>query len=117
MKDGLETMIEERGESLSGGQKQKIAISRALLSNPKIMVFDEATSALDAFSEREVMEQVNKLREGRTVLLITHRLSSVRNTDMILVMYEGRIVEHGTHEQLLEHNGLYARMYKEQESL
>ena len=117
MKDGLDTMIEERGESLSGGQKQKIAISRALLSNPKIMVFDEATSALDAFSEREVMEQVNKLREGRTVLLITHRLSSVRNTDMILVMYEGRIVEHGTHEQLLEHNGLYARMYKEQESL
>jgi subfamily B ATP-binding cassette protein HlyB/CyaB len=116
MKDGLDTMVEERGGSLSGGQRQKIAISRALLTNPKIMVFDEATSALDAISEKDVMQQINRVREGRTVLLITHRLSSVRNTDMILVMFDGKIVEHGTHETLMEQNGLYANMYRQQES-
>lgn len=115
MKKGYDTIIGERGDSLSGGQRQKLAISRALLLNPKILILDEATSALDALSEREVMTHVQKLRGSRTILMIAHRLSTVRNTDVILVMKDGHIVEHGNHAELLQKNGLYAQMYREQE--
>lgn len=115
MKKGYDTVIGERGDSLSGGQRQKIAISRALLLNPKILILDEATSALDALSERDVMSHIQKLRGSRTILMIAHRLSTVRNTDVILVMHDGHIVEHGSHAELLEKNGLYAQMYREQE--
>lgn len=115
MKQGYDTQIGERGDSLSGGQRQKLAISRAMILNPRILIFDEATSALDALSEREVLTHVERVRQGRTVLMIAHRLSTVRKADMILVMQDGRIAEHGTHEQLLRANGIYARMYHEQE--
>lgn len=117
MKKGYDTIIGERGDSLSGGQRQKIAISRALLLNPKILILDEATSALDALSEREVMSHVQRLRGSRTILMIAHRLSTVRNTDVILVMREGHIVEYGNHSELLQKNGLYAQMYREQEGM
>mgnify|MGYP002672318518 FL=1 len=117
MKKGYDTIIGERGDSLSGGQRQKLAISRALLLNPKILILDEATSALDALSEREVMSHVQKLRGSRTILMIAHRLSTVRNTDVILVMREGKIVEYGNHDDLVQKNGLYAQMYREQEGM
>lgn len=117
MKKGYDTIIGERGDSLSGGQRQKLAISRALLLNPKILILDEATSALDALSEREVMTHVQRLRGSRTILMIAHRLSTVRNTDVILVMKDGHIVEHGNHAELLQKNGLYAQMYREQEGM
>lgn len=115
MKQGYDTPIGERGDSLSGGQRQKIAISRAMILNPRIVIFDEATSALDALSEREVLSHINRVRQGRTVLMIAHRLSTVRNADMILVMKDGVIVEHGTHQQLLAQKGMYAAMYYQQE--
>ncbi|MDO4177809.1 MAG: type I secretion system permease/ATPase [Phascolarctobacterium sp.] len=115
MKNGFDTLVGERGDSLSGGQRQKLAISRALLLDPRILIFDEATSALDALSEKEVLAQINRVRVGRTVLMIAHRLSAVRKADMILVMKDGHIVEHGNHQALLEKNGLYAQMYHEQE--
>lgn len=115
MKQGYDTVIGERGDSLSGGQRQKIAISRAMILNPRILIFDEATSALDALSEKEVMSHIERVRQGRTVLMIAHRLSTVRRADMILVMKEGSIVEYGNHEQLLQRNGIYATMYREQE--
>ena len=117
MKKGYDTIIGERGDSLSGGQRQKLAISRALLLNPKILILDEATSALDALSEREVMSHVQKLRGSRTILMIAHRLSTVRNADVILVMRDGHIIEYGNHNELLQQNGLYTQMYREQEGL
>ena len=115
MKAGYDTVIGERGDSLSGGQRQKIAISRAMLVNPRILIFDEATSALDALSEKEVLEAIQKVRKNRTVLMIAHRLAAVQKADVILVMNQGRIVEYGNHEQLMKRNGMYATMYREQE--
>lgn len=115
MKAGYDTIIGERGDSLSGGQRQKIAISRAMLVNPRILIFDEATSALDALSEKEVLEAIQKVRKNRTVLMIAHRLAAVQKADVILVMNQGRIVEYGNHEQLMKRNGMYATMYREQE--
>ena len=115
LKDGYNTVIGERGDSLSGGQRQKIAIARALLMDPKILVFDEATSALDALSEKEVLNTILRIRQNRTLLMISHRLASVRNADIILVMSNGRVVEYGTHEQLMDKKGLYRFMYEQQE--
>ena len=115
MKAGYDTIIGERGDSLSGGQRQKIAISRAMLVNPRILIFDEATSALDALSEKEVLEAIQKVRKNRTVLMIAHRLAAVQKADVILVMNNGMIVEYGNHEQLMKRNGMYATMYREQE--
>lgn len=115
MKAGYDTVIGERGDSLSGGQRQKIAISRAMLVNPRILIFDEATSALDALSEKDVLEAIQKVRQGRTVLMIAHRLASVQKADVILVMNKGSIVEYGSHAQLMQLNGMYATMYREQE--
>lgn len=115
MKAGYDTIIGERGDSLSGGQRQKIAISRAMLVNPRILIFDEATSALDALSEKDVLDAIQKVRKGRTVLMIAHRLAAVQKADVILVMHKGSIVEYGTHAQLMQRNGMYATMYREQE--
>ncbi len=115
MKAGYDTLIGERGDSLSGGQRQKIAISRAMLANPRILIFDEATSALDALSEKEVLDAIQKVRKNRTVLMIAHRLAAVQKADVILVMNKGMIVEYGNHAQLMERNGMYATMYREQE--
>jgi ATP-binding cassette subfamily B (MDR/TAP) protein 8 len=111
---GYHTKVGERGLSLSGGQRQRIAIARAILKDPSILILDEATSALDNESERLVNESLDKLMRGRTVLVIAHRLSTIRNADQIAVMNEGRIVEKGSHEQLLKSRGFYWNLWRQQ---
>lgn len=112
--DGLDTMIGENGVMLSGGQRQRIAIARALLKQSPILILDEATSALDTESERKIQSALDELLKNRTSLVIAHRLSTIENADLILVMDGGRIVERGTHQQLLAQNGYYANLYKMQ---
>jgi ATP-binding cassette subfamily B protein len=107
---GYGTLIGERGVTLSGGQRQRLAIARAILKDAPILLLDEATSALDAESERKVQEALDRLMEGRTTLVIAHRLATVRSADRILVMDHGQIVEEGTHETLFARSGLYARL-------
>lgn len=111
MPDGYDTVIGELGSRLSGGQRQRLAIARAMLRNPPIMLLDEATSALDTESERLVQAALNELMKGRTVFAIAHRLSTVINSDLILVMDQGRIAESGRHEELLGRGGLYKKLY------
>jgi ATP-binding cassette subfamily B protein len=106
-----DTVVGERGLKLSGGEKQRIAIARAFLKNPPIMIFDEATSALDTRAERAIQSELDRIAEGRTTLVIAHRLSTVVNADEIIVMDKGRIVERGRHEALLERDGLYAQLW------
>lgn len=108
---GYDTQVGERGSSLSGGQKQRIAIARALITNPRILIFDEATSALDYESEKIIKDNLDIITRGRTTLFIAHRLSTIQNCDVIVCFDEGRIVEVGTHEQLLQHNGYYKKLY------
>jgi ATP-binding cassette subfamily B protein len=108
---GYETMVGERGLKLSGGEKQRVAIARALLKNPRILIFDEATSALDSRSEKAIQAELERISQGRTTLVIAHRLSTVMDADQILVLSHGRIVERGTHAQLVELQGEYARMW------
>jgi ATP-binding cassette, subfamily B, bacterial MsbA len=109
--DGYQTLLGERGTRLSGGQRQRIAIARALLRDPPILILDEATSALDAESERLVQEAIDRLMAHRTVLVIAHRLATVRHADLIVVLADGQIVERGTHDQLFAAGGLYRRLY------
>ncbi len=110
-----ETMVGERGLKLSGGEKQRVAIARALLKNPRILIFDEATSALDSRSEKAIQAELERISVGRTTLVIAHRLSTVMDADQILVLSHGRIVERGTHRELLAASGEYARMWSLQQ--
>lgn len=108
LREGYNTMVGEQGACLSGGQRQRIAIARALVNNPRILIFDEATSALDYESEHIIMQNMQQICHGRTVIIIAHRLSTVRNADRIIVMEKGHIVERGKHSELLENkDGLY----------
>jgi len=112
--DGYESLVGERGVKLSGGQRQRIAIARALLADPRLLILDEATSSLDAESEGLVQEALKRLMKGRTTIVIAHRLSTVIDADRLLVVAAGRVVEQGTHSDLIESDGLYAKLYAKQ---
>ena len=110
--NGLDTAVGPRGSALSGGQRQRVAIARALLRNTPILLLDEATSALDAQSEAVVQAALERLSQGRTTLVIAHRLSTIRSADQIVVMDAGKVVEEGTHDNLLARDGTYASLHK-----
>jgi subfamily B ATP-binding cassette protein HlyB/CyaB len=113
--EGYDTMVGEHGATLSGGQRQRIAIARALITNPRILIFDEATSALDYESERIIQNNMKSICKGRTVLIIAHRLSAVRDANRIVVIDRGQIVEQGSHAELLTHEaGHYSRLHRMQ---
>jgi len=112
--DGYDTVVGERGYRLSGGEKQRLALARVILKDPRILVLDEATSSLDSHSEALIQEALKRVMAGRTSIVIAHRLSTIIAADMILVLDHGRIVERGTHTSLLAQNGLYAGLYETQ---
>ncbi len=114
MQDGFDTYVGERGALLSGGQKQRISIARIFLKNPPILILDEATSALDSVTESHIQKAFDELSEGRTTLMIAHRLATIRNADRIVVIEDGRIQEEGTQQELLAADGEFAKLYKVQ---
>jgi subfamily B ATP-binding cassette protein HlyB/CyaB len=115
--EGYDTIVGERGGSLSGGQRQRIAIARALVMNPRILILDEATSALDYESERVIQQSMREIARGRTVIIIAHRLSTVRSASRIVTIERGRVVEDGTHDQLINTGGRYASLHRLQAGL
>ncbi len=112
MPEGFNSNVGERGVCLSGGQKQRISIARMFLKDPPILILDEATSALDTVTEAKIQSALHTLSKGRTTLTIAHRLSTIRNASRILVIQEGKIVESGTHQELLHKNGAYQKLYQ-----
>jgi ATP-binding cassette subfamily B protein len=114
MPEGFDTVVGERGYRMSGGEKQRLAIARVVLKDPRILILDEATSSLDTTSERLVQEALRPLMRGRTTIAIAHRLSTILSADVIFVMDRGTLVEQGTHQELLERGGLYAQLYEQQ---
>ena len=112
--NGLDTVIGERGLTLSGGQKQRAAIARAILRNPRILILDDALSSVDTLTEEKILNGLADVMRNRTTILISHRVSTVQNADRIVVLSHGRVVETGTHRELLERGGYYAELYQKQ---
>jgi len=108
------TIVGERGITLSGGQKQRSAIARAIIRNPRILVLDDALSSVDTYTEEKILNHLRQIMRGRTTIFISHRVSTVRNADRIAVLHQGRIVELGTHEELIARNGYYTELYNKQ---
>ena len=115
--EGLDTPLTEQGANLSGGQRQRLALARALLHDSPVYIFDEATSNIDVESENDIMAEIHQLAREKTVILISHRLANVTGADDIYVVEKGRVVEHGTHYELLEKRGAYAALWNAQQSL
>ena len=115
MTDGFDTIIGERGVSLSGGQKQRMAMSRALIMNPEILILDDSLSAVDAKTEHLILENLKEERSGKTTIITAHRLSAIVHADLIIVMDNGKIIERGTHDQLIAQNGWYKETYNTQQ--
>ena len=111
----METMVGERGVTLSGGQKQRISIARALIKDPTIVIFDDCLSAVDARTEKRILTNLYEYLDNKTAIIITHRIFSLFNFDKIIVLHDGKIAEQGTHDQLLEQNGIYTEMYLKQQ--
>jgi ATP-binding cassette subfamily B protein len=109
--EGYQTIIGERGVTLSGGQRQRVAIARALLTDPRILILDDSTSAIDSATEDQIQRAINRVLEGRTTLLITHRLSQIRRADRVLVLHKGEILDQGTHVELMARCDLYRRVF------
>ena len=112
MPEGIDTPVGNNGNRLSGGQRQRLAIARAIYKDAPILILDEATSALDSESERQVQDALERLMAGRTTLVIAHRLSTIEHADRIVVLDHGRVVENGSHEELLKKDGLYANLHR-----
>jgi ATP-binding cassette subfamily B protein len=112
--NGFETMVGERGLTLSGGQKQRTSLARAILRNPRILILDDALASVDTYTEERILEELRRVMEGRTTILIAHRVSTVRNADRIAVLVHGKLAELGTHEELLARNGYYASLVQKQ---
>jgi ATP-binding cassette subfamily B protein len=112
--NGFETMVGERGLTLSGGQKQRSALARAILRNPRILILDDSLASVDTYTEEQILEELRSIMQGRTTILISHRISTVRHADQIAVLIAGRIVELGTHDELLARNGHYASLFQKQ---
>jgi ATP-binding cassette subfamily B protein len=111
---GYDTLVGERGITLSGGQKQRTAIARAIVIDPRILILDDALSSVDTYTEEEILTRLRTVMRQRTSIIVSHRISTVRDADQIFVLDEGRIVEHGTHDQLTRRAGLYAELHRKQ---